>query len=267
MTGPVQRTWIAIGVCLVALDAAPAGSPATAATDAAQVYGVDAAHKPIDLVYGVHGFLMVRGTIDESHPGAQGPTILIHPLDNTSGRAACPVPAPQATEPFDNVLAVGSPFDLAYISGAWNIAARVRFCFYFVHPDGSQTQSSQDVTFRQPIDKVTLTAPNLPAAKRGVSRMLPLTLGGESDHQYGGFIRVHAASKACKATYTADTGVAGDIPNPGGVRYWSRYYASSKSKGPRVHLGAIGKGTYRVCAWIGPPRQPVSTSTTTLTIE
>jgi hypothetical protein len=244
----------------------PIAAPITTAADSAQVYGIDTARKPIDLVYGVHGFFKVRGTIDESRTGAKGLTILVHPIDNASGQASCPSQAPPATGQFDTFLAVGSPFDLAYSSGIWNLGHQVRFCFYFDHPDGSVTQSFEDVTFRDPIDRVTLKAPNLPAAKAGASRMLTVTLGGESDHQYSGLIRVHAASKPCKATYAADTGIAGAIPYPGGVRYWSRFYASAKAKGPTLNVGSLGKGAYRICAWLGPAKSPVYNTSTTFRI-
>ncbi len=126
----------------------------------------------------------------------------------------CPSPAPKATGLFDDFVAVGSPFDITYASGVWTLAHKVRFCFYFVHHDGSQTQSSQDVTFRDPVDKVTVKVGNV---KPKATRMVTVTLGGESDHQYSGKLRVHAAAKPCADTYASDTGVGSDIPNPFGV--------------------------------------------------
>jgi hypothetical protein len=255
-------TLASVAACAVV----PFAASITTAGDSAEVYGVDTARKPIDLVYGVHGFFKVRGTVDEARTGGQGLAILVHPIDNESGQKRCPSPAPKPTDQFDSYLAVGSPFDLTYTSGIWNLGHHVRFCFYFEHRDGSETDSFEDVTFRDPIDKVTLKAPNLPVGKAGARRMLTITLGGESDHQYSGLIRVHAAARACQATYGADTGLAGGIPYPGGVRYWNRLYASAKVKGPTLNVGSLGRGTYRVCAWLGPARKPVYKTSTTFRI-
>ena len=252
---------IAVIGCLVL---APAASPVALAPDTAQVYGIDSALKPIELVYGVHGYFKLRGMIDESRAGAQGLTVLVHPVDNSSGQAACPSTAPKATGLFDNFSAVDSPFDIAYASGVWTLAHKVRFCFYFVHHDGSQTQSSQDVTFRDPVDKVTVKVANV---KPKASRTVTVTLGGESDHQYGGQLRVHPAAKPCEETYASDTGVGSSIPNPFGVRYWSRFYGASKAKGPTVNLSSLRKGTYRVCAWIGAASNPAFKTSTTFKIQ
>jgi len=253
-------------VSVVACAVVPVAAPITTEADSAHVYGVDTHHKPIDLVYGVHGFFNVRGTIDGSGGGAQGLAVLVHPIDNSSGQASCPSTSPKATGLFDSYLAAGSTFDLTYSSGIWTLGHRVRFCFYFAHRDGSETETFEDVTFRDPIDRVTLKASDLPAAKAGAPRLLTVTLGGESDHQYSGLIRVHPASKACGATYVADTGIAGTIPYPGGVRYWSRFYAASKAKGPTLNVGSLGRGTYRICAWLGPTRAPVYKTSTTFRI-
>lgn len=264
MRRTVRGALIAVVGCLVVFVVAPAGSPVALAPDTAEVYGIDTASKPIELVYGVHGYLKLRGMIDESRAGAQGLTVLVHPVDNSSGQAACPSPAPKATGLFDDFLAVGSPFDVAYASGVWTLAHNVRFCFYFVHHDGSQTQSSQDVTFRDPVDKVVVNVANvIPKASRRVT----VTLGGESDHQYSGQLRVHPAAKPCQRTYASETGVEGDIPNPFGVRYWSRFYGRSKTKGPTLNLSTLARGTYRVCAWIGPANNPVSRASTTFKIQ
>jgi len=249
-----------LGCVVVALVA----SPVALASDAAQVYGVDTALKPIELVYGVHGYFKLRGVIDELPAGAQGLTVLVHPVDNSSGQAACPSTPPKATGLFDDFVAVGSRFDIAYASGVWTLARKVRFCFYFVHHDGSETQSSQDVTFRDPIDKVTLKVANV---KRKASRMVTVTIGGESDHQYSGQLRVHPAAKPCEETYASDTGVGSNIPNPFGVRYWSRFYGTSKTKGPTLNLSSLRKGTYRVCAWIGAANNPAFKTSTTFKIQ
>jgi hypothetical protein len=251
---------------VVACAVVPVAAPITTVGDSAQVYGVDTARKPIDLVYGVHGYFNIRGTIDDSHTGAQGLAVMVHPIANESGQKSCPGSAPKATDLFDSYLAVGSTFDLVYSSGVWNLGHRILFCFYFVHGDGSETETSEDVTFRNPIDRVTLKAPNLPVRRTGSSRLLTITLGGESDHQYSGLVRVHAASKACKTTYAADSGIAGRIPFPGGVRYWSRFYASAKAKGPTLDVGSLGRGRYRICAWLGPATQPIYKTSTTFRI-
>jgi hypothetical protein len=247
---------------LAACAVVPIAAPTTTAADSAQVYGVDTAHKPIDLVYGVHGFFKVRGTIDDSRAGVQSLAIMVHPISNDSGQTACPGSAPKATDQFDSYLAAASSFDLDYTSGIWSLGHKIRFCFYYAHRDGSETQSFEDVTFRDPIDRVTLKAPNLPAA----SRKLTITLGGESDHQYSGLIRVHAASKTCAATYVGDTGIAGGIPYPGGVRYWNRYYASSRAKGPTLNVRSLHRGKYRICAWLGPAKYPVYETSTTFRV-
>lgn len=264
-----MRALVLIGVVLSLV------APSAAwATDSARVSGYVAAGSsstPLDLVYGVHGYLKIAGHIDDGPSGPAGLQLDVRPFADETGTASCPGTEPAPVGGFDNNIAVGNDFDQGFASGVWTVGHRVLMCFWFHHHDSSVTQTSEVLTFRDPVDTIVLTPPaSIAAVPAGQSGSMVIKVAGESDHQYAGQLRIQPGSSACASRFSdtstipagAPTAV-GDIANPGDQRFYEAYYAGLNPAGINVNLGAVAStpGTYRVCAWIGPSADAPAFST------